>query len=134
MQTMIRGVIAGNFDILHPGYVKMFYETQGKCEQLTVLLHTDPSIERPEKHKPLFSEHERISLLLSLKAVDRVMTYTTEEDLYRILKQQKFDIRFQGEDYKDKKFTGDDLNIPIHWVSRDHGWSTTKVKNLIKNQ
>jgi len=62
------------------------------------------------------------------------MTYTTEEDLYRILKQQKFDIRFQGEDYKDKKFTGDDLNIPIHWVSRDHGWSTTKVKNLIKNQ
>ena len=43
----------------------------------------------------------------------------------------KFDVRFLGDDYKNKPFTGDDLKIPIHYLSRDHGWSTTKFKNLI---
>jgi hypothetical protein len=26
------------------------------------------------------------------------------------------------------------INIPIHWVDRDHGWSTTKFKTLIAKQ
>ena len=43
----------------------------------------------------------------------------------------EFDIRFLGDDYIGKPFTGDDLKIPIHYLSRDHGWSTTKFKNLI---
>ena len=128
---MKRGVIAGNFDVMHPGYINMFNQTKGACDELTVLLHTDPTIERPEKLKPILSEIERIEMLLALSAVDKVMTYTLEEDLLRILKQQNFDVRFQGEDYKDKPFTGDNLKIPIHWIKRDHGWSTTKFKNLI---
>ena len=35
------------------------------------------------------------------------------------------------DDYKDKSFTGDDLDIPIHYLDRSHGWSTTKFKKLI---
>ena len=26
------------------------------------------------------------------------------------------------------KFTGDDLGIKVHFLNRDHGWSTTKFK------
>ena len=44
-----------------------------------------------------------------------------------------FTIRFLGDDYLDKDFTGSHLNIPIHYISRDHGWSTTKFKKAIKN-
>ena len=36
-----------------------------------------------------------------------------------------------GDDYKDKPFTGDDLDIKLHWINRDHGWSTTKFKQMI---
>ena len=43
----------------------------------------------------------------------------------------EFDVRFLGDDYVDKPFTGDDLKIPIHYMNRDHGWSTTKFKKLI---
>ena len=43
-------------------------------------------------------------------------------------------VRFLGEDYKDKDYTGKDLDIPVHWISRDHGWSTTKLKDLITRQ
>ena len=128
---MIKGVIAGNFDVLHPGYIKMFSEMKKNCVVLVVLLHTDPSIERPHKLKPVLSPDDRKDILMALGDVDDVIRYTYEEQLYDLLKVGEFDIRFLGDDYIDKPFTGDDLKIPIHYLNRDHGWSTTKFKKLI---
>jgi len=128
---MIKGVIAGNFDVIHPGYIEMFKEMSKNCTVLIALLHSDPSIERPHKLKPILSVEERKELLLSIKYIDDVFTYTYEAQLYDLLKLGEFDVRFLGDDYKGKPFTGDDLNIPIHYLNRDHGWSTTKFKKLI---
>ena len=128
---MTKGVIAGNFDVIHPGYIEMFKEMSKNCTVLIVLLHTDPSIERPHKLKPILSSDERREILLSLKYVDDVIRYTYEEQLYDLLKIGEFNIRFLGDDYRNKPFTGDDLKIPIHYLNRDHGWSTTKFKKLI---
>jgi len=130
---MKKGVIAGNFDVLHPGYIKMFKEMKENCTVLIVLLHTDPSIERSHKLKPILSVDERKEILLSLKYVDDVIRYTYEEQLYDLLKMGEFDVRFLGDDYKNKPFTGDNLKIPIHYLNRDHGWSTTRYKKLIFN-
>ena len=126
-----KGVIAGNFDVIHPGYIAMFKEMSENCDSLIVLLHTDPSIERPEKLKPILTADERKEVLMSLKYVDDVIRYTYEEQLYDLLKVGEFNIRFLGDDYINKPFTGDDLKIPIHYLNRDHGWSTTKFKRLI---
>tara|TARA_R110000823_G_scaffold86652_4_gene193656 strand:- start:24 stop:437 length:414 start_codon:yes stop_codon:yes gene_type:complete len=128
---MIKGVIAGNFDVLHPGYIEMFKEMKKHCSTLIVLLHTDPSVERPHKLKPILSTSERREMLLSLKYVDDVVSYTFEASLLDLLRLGEFDIRFLGDDYIDKPFTGDHLKIPIHFLNRDHGWSTTKFKKLI---
>jgi glycerol-3-phosphate cytidylyltransferase len=128
---MIKGVIAGAFDVIHPGYVQMFNIASKQCDDLTVLLHEDPSIERPEKLKPILSTLERIEILLALETVKSVRTYKTEQDLYNILSTSNYNIRFQGIDYQEKSFTGDNLSIPIFWISRNHGWSTTKFKKLI---
>ena len=125
------GVIAGNFDVIHPGYIFMLNECQKHCDILLLLLHDDPSIERPGKIKPILSLEERDMVLSSLKQIDQIITYQTESDLYKIIKKTKIDIRFLGDDYKDKPFTGDDLEIPIHYLDRSHGWSTTKFKKLI---
>ena len=125
------GVIAGNFDVIHPGYIHMFDECKNYCDTLLLLLHEDPSIERPEKIKPILSLNERSMTLNSLKQIDQIITYKTESDLYEVLMKNKIDVRFLGDDYKNKSFTGDDLNIPIHYLDRSHGWSTTKFKKLI---
>ena len=127
----IVGVIAGNFDVIHPGYVYMFDECKKHCDILLLLLHDDPSIERPEKIKPILDLNERNMILSSLKQIDRIITYQIESDLYDILKAEQIDIRFLGDDYKNKAFTGDDLGIPIHYLDRSHGWSTTKFKKMI---
>jgi len=125
------GVIAGNFDVIHPGYIHMFNECKKYCNYLIVLLHEDPTNERPEKLKPILSVEERLLILYSLKPVNLVMTYKTEAELYDILDEMNPDVRFLGDDYIGKPFTGNDLDIPIHYLNRDHSWSTTKYKQLI---
>jgi glycerol-3-phosphate cytidylyltransferase len=109
----------------------MFKECAANCDCLIVLLHTDPSIERPHKLKPILSVEERTEMLLELKSVCGVHIYTYEAQLLDLLKMGEFNVRFLGDDYIDKPFTGDNLNIPIHYLNRDHGWSTTKFKKLI---
>ena len=94
-------------------------------------MHTDPSIERPEKPRPILSPAARKEMLESIKYVDEVIRYTYEEQLLDLLKVGEFDIRFLGDDYKNKPFTGDNLNIAIHWINRSHGWSTTKYKQML---
>lgn len=128
---MIRGVIAGNFDVIHPGYIKTFKESKEYCDHFTILLHSDPTIERPTKLKPILTVEERLEVLYSIKYIDQIKVYTYENELIDLLKKGKFNVRFLGDDYIDKDFTGQSLNIPIHYISRDHGWSTTKFKNLL---
>lgn len=132
-KTISRGVIAGNFDVIHPGYIKMFKESKENCDKLCILLQTDPSIERSHKLPPILSLEERTEMLLSIEYIDEIIVYTYESELYYILKKEKFDIRFLGDDYLNKPFTGDDLGTKIYFLNRDHGWSTTKYKNLIAN-
>ena len=125
------GVIAGNFDVIHPGYIKMFKECKSYCQQFVILLHVDPSIERPEKLKPILTKEERTEVLTSIKWIDSIAYYTYEKELVELLKGLEPDIRFLGDDYRGKTYTGFELDIPIHYLNRDHGWSTTKFKKLI---
>ncbi|MBL6591629.1 MAG: adenylyltransferase/cytidyltransferase family protein [Flavobacteriaceae bacterium] len=128
---MVKGLIAGNFDVIHPGYIKSFIECKENCDHFTVLLHSDPTIERPNKLKPILTVEERIEILSSLKYIDDIKVYTYEKELIELLQSGEFNIRFLGDDYIGKSFTGDKLNIDIHYLSRSHGWSTTKFKKLI---
>ena len=128
---MKKGFVAGNFDVIHPGYIKMFSECKNNCDHFTILLHSDPSIERPEKLKPILTLDERIEVLSSIKFINDIKSYTYETELYDLIKNGGYSVRFLGDDYRNKSFTGDDLSIDIHYLNRDHGWSTTKFKNLI---
>lgn len=125
-----RGVVAGAFDLIHPGYCRLFQFCKNNCDHLTVLLHDDPSLER-KKLKPVHNLNERIEIISSIKFIDDIKTYSTEENLYNLLKNGNYDIRFLGDDYKDKKITGHDLSIPILYTDRLHGYSTTNLKKKI---
>ena len=127
------GVITGNFDIIHLGYVRLFKELDDSCNSPFVLLHGDPSIERSDKHKPLHTIEERIEMIKPHFpfSMATYMVYNTEDELYTLLKSLRPDVRLMGDDYIDKPYTGDDLGIPIKWVDRSHGWSTTKLKEKI---
>ncbi len=129
------GFTAGNFDLLHPGYIITFEEAKRHCDKFLVFLHKDPSLHRKSKYKPVIPLYDRYKALMAIEYVDEVYTYQTEEELYELIKFFKPDIRILGEDYIGKKsFTGDDLPPKVIYTSRSHGWSTTKLKDLITTQ
>ena len=132
---ILKGIIAGNFDVIHPGYVRFFKDAKHKaCDWLIVALHVDPTIERPHKAKPILSAEERTEVLLSIKYVDEVVYYNTEAELLNLLQNIRPNVRILGSDYKDKPYTGDSLGIPVYYHVRDHDWSTTRFKNEITEQ
>ena len=126
-----KGIIAGAFDIIHPGYVRLFKEAKEHCNHLTIALHEDPSMARPHKLKPVHSVEERKEILKSIKYVDDVVVYQAEETFLSYLKD--YDIRFLGDDYRDGSYTGKDKPIDIIWLDRSHNYSTTKLKLKIYN-
>ena len=134
---MKTGIIAGNFDVIHPGYINMFDQCKEHCDSLVVLLHEDPSVERPEKIKPILPVIDRMRMLKALNHVDGVMVYKLEKDLHDIIstgfRMNIFHVRFLGDDYIDKFYTGKGLPIEIKFIDRSHGWSTTKYKISISD-
>ena len=131
---MITGFTAGNFDLLHPGYIITFEEAKKHCDRFLVFLQDDPSLHRNSKYKPVIPLYDRYKALISIKYIDEVYTYQTEEELYELIKFWKPEIRILGEDYIGKPFTGDDLPPKVIYTSRSHKWSTTKLKDLITKQ
>ena len=97
------GFTCGAFDLLHAGHIVMLEEAKSKCDKLIVGLQTDPSIDRPEKNKPIQSVYERFIQLSAVKYIDQIIPYDTEESLMDLLQSQHIDIRFIGEDYREKK-------------------------------
>jgi glycerol-3-phosphate cytidylyltransferase len=125
------GLIAGSFDVIHPGYIYTFRKAKDHCDYLVVALQTDPTIERPNKIKPILSWEERQETLLSIRYIDEVIKYTTELDLINILKTCQYNVRILGDDYMQKYATGQEYSDQIAYIDRDHGWSTTKFKTLL---
>lgn len=126
-----KGFIAGSFDVIHPGYIDMFEYIKNNCDYLIVGLHSDPSLERKNKLKPILSVEDRKKILTSLKFIDEIIVYNTEDELKDILLNNSINVRFLGDDYIGKDYTAKDIDIPTIYINRDHGWSTTMFKTKI---
>tara|TARA_R110001592_G_scaffold127977_1_gene339948 strand:+ start:16 stop:495 length:480 start_codon:yes stop_codon:yes gene_type:complete len=130
----IVGFTAGNFDLMHPGYIYTFEDARKHCDKFIVFLQRDPSLHRKSKYRPVVPLYERYRTLMAIQYIDEVYVYQTEEELYDLITFFKPDIRILGEDYIDKSFTGDDLPPKVIYTSRAHGWSTTRMKDMIAMQ
>ena len=127
------GFTAGAFDLMHAGHLIMFKECKEHCDYLVVGLQTDPTIDRPEKHKPIETIEERIIRIEACKYIDDFYIYETEADLLKLIKLVKPAIRFVGSDHMGKPFTGNELPIEIYWNGREHNYSSSNLIERIKN-
>lgn len=126
------GIVASCFDLFHAGHVLMLMEAKKECDRLIVALQSDPTIDRPEKNKPIQGMYERYLQVDSCEYVDHVIPYDTEADLYNLLASFDWSVRFLGSDYIDRTdFTGADLGIPIHYCCRKHDYSSSGLRERI---
>tara|TARA_E500000331_G_C17256325_1_gene713230 strand:+ start:1732 stop:2154 length:423 start_codon:yes stop_codon:yes gene_type:complete len=131
MKKYKTGFTCGAFDMLHAGHALMLKECKDHCDYLIVGLQRDPNIDRPDKNKPVQSYDERDIMLKSIRWVDEVVYYDTEDDLSDLLRILSIDVRIIGADWKGKEFTGHELGIPVVFNSRDHGYSTSDLRHRV---
>ena len=129
------GITCGCFDLLHAGHATMLAEAKQHCDYLIVALQDDPSVDRPEKNKPIQSIFERQLQLSAIRFVDDIVVYNTESDLLDVLKSLPIDVRIIGSDYVEQDFTGKqycvDNDIDIVYNSRDHSFSTSDLRKRV---
>ena len=134
---MVIGFTASTFDLLHAGHIIMLREAKVQCDHLIVGLQVDPSIDRPEKNKPVQTVVERYTQLQAVKYVDEIIPYSTEQDLEDILNLLPIDIRILGVEYREKDFTGRDIcknrGIQLYFNKRDHRFSSSDLRRRICN-
>lgn len=124
-------------DLLHVGHIAMLNECKLHCDYLIVGLIADPKIDRPEKNEPVESLFERYYRLKNQLGVDEVIPMMGEDDLHLALTILNVNIRFVGEDYKGKWFTGKEVcatrGIEIFYNDRSHGLSSSNLRERVVN-
>lgn len=114
----------------------MLKECKDNCDYLIAALQVDPTRDRPDKNRPIQSVYERFVQLQAVKYVDEVIVYETEKDLEEIMLSTNASIRFIGEEYHNKDFTGKDIcnerGIKIFFNNRMHSYSSTELRQRVK--
>lgn len=124
------------FDMLHAGHITMLKKEKELCDHLKVALQVDPTIDRPgTKNKPVQSVYERYVQLQACRYVDEILVYETEQDLLNLMMTQDIHIRFLGEEYREKDYTGKqyciDQGIELYYHPRKHPYSSTQLRNRV---
>lgn len=127
------GFNCSSFDLLHAGHVTMLKMEKDLCDYLLVALQVDPTIDRPGiKNKPVQSVYERFVQLRACKYVDEVLVYNTEYDLLQLIQTQTIHIRFLGDEYMNRDFTGKkwciENGIELHYHRRHHNFSSSELR------
>jgi glycerol-3-phosphate cytidylyltransferase len=126
------GIVASCFDLFHAGHVLMLMEAKENCDRLVVALQSDPTIDRPEKNKPVQALSERYIQLEACKYVDQIIPYDTEADLLNLLTGYDWDVRFLGDDYFHRDdYTGYGLDLQVKFLSRKHNYSSSGLRDRI---
>ena len=135
-QSKVVGITFSTFDLLHAGHIAMLREAKEQCDYLICAIQVDPSIDRPEKNKPVQTLVERWTQLQAVKYVDEIIPYEREDDVVDILQLFDIDVRIIGEEYKDGKFTGRATcaarGIEIYFNKRDHRFSSSSLRERVK--
>ena len=111
----------------------MLKDSKTKCDLLIVGLHSDSTLDRPEK-QTYFKFTRKINIFQSIKYIDYIVIYERESDVSEILDSLSPNIRILGSDYINKEFTGKNKNIEIYYHDRFiHTYSTSNLRKRIYN-
>lgn len=126
-------VVNGTFDILHRGHIEMLKYAKSLGNHLLVCIDTDSRVtELKGPQRPINNQEDRAFMLNSLKCVDAVWYFNSEEELEYILETYQPDIMVKGSDYQGKPIVGAHLCKEIKFYELVPNYSTTNtIKNII---
>jgi len=131
---MMKIVVNGSFDILHFGHLKLLeYAKSWPNSFVYVLTDSDRRIrELKGPTRPVNTEYERCYFLASLKSVDRVDVFDSDQELVDLIKNYSPDLMIKGSDYQGKPILGSEYCKRIEFYGRLEKYSTTqKIQSII---
>jgi D-glycero-beta-D-manno-heptose 1-phosphate adenylyltransferase len=122
------GFVNGCFDVLHVGHIEMLKKCSDSADTLVVAIDSDLRIKKNKGiDRPFNNVQDRKKMLMSLKMVDVVFSFDTDQELENIVKCLNPDIMMVGEEYKNKKVIGSEYAKELKFFRRLDGYSTTKI-------
>lgn len=124
--------VNGTFDIVHLGHIQMLKKAADLGDFLIVGVDSDKRVkELKGEQRPINKLVSRIALLESIKYVDRVVSFDSDEELENLIKTMRPAIMVIGEEYKDKKIIGKEYVGEIIYFPKMEGFSSTNIINKL---
>jgi D-beta-D-heptose 7-phosphate kinase/D-beta-D-heptose 1-phosphate adenosyltransferase len=131
---MIKVWVNGTFDIVHLGHVQLLKKAADLGDFLIVGLDGDKRVkELKGEQRPINNLVSRITLLESIKYVDRVVAFDSDEQLETLIKTMRPTIMVIGEEYKGKRIIGSEYVGEIVYFPKMEGFSSTNIINKLYN-
>lgn len=124
------GLIFGTFSPLHYGHIRLMKNAKKLCEILIVCTESDDIIREEKEVAPFSNERDRAEDIRGIKYVDEVFIRGVERDRAEIVRMVRPDVLFLGSDWKNKDWVGKNLGVPIEYLPRTKGISSTFLRQI----
>ena len=120
--------INGCFDVLHRGHIELFKYARSLGDKVIVGIDSDSRVKILKgESRPINNEMDRKFFLKSIRYVDEVVVFASEDDLVNNIKLIKPDIMIVGSDYKNKRVVGSEHAKKLIFFNRIGNYSTTNI-------
>jgi D-beta-D-heptose 7-phosphate kinase/D-beta-D-heptose 1-phosphate adenosyltransferase len=123
----------GTFDVLHMGHIKLFREARKLAGPKGIVVVGTDSDERIRTLKgptrPINDLFDRVDFLRSIKYIDDIVAFSSEDALIANIKRYSPDIILIGDDYIGKRVVGGEFAKQIIYFPRYGGLSSSKIIN-----
>ena len=121
--------VNGTFDVLHIGHLRLL-QYANSFGDVRVGIDKDIRVkELKGDDRPINNWFDRIEMMRSIKNVESVVGFSTDEELRNEIKKWNPDIIIVGSDYKDKQVIGSELVKEVLFFDKIGDHSTTKIIN-----
>ena len=119
--------VNGTFDILHPGHVQLLNYARSLGDSLLVAIDGDQRVrELKGSGRPINSEDDRKLMLESLRSVNSVWIFNSDQELEDICRLYN-PVMVKGSDYKGRHIIGHQYCKEIVFYDRIEPYSTTRA-------
>ena len=127
---MVKVIVNGTFDILHPGHLAMLNYARSLGDFLIVAIDTDSRVKQLKgADRPINNQFDRKLFLENLRAVDQVNFFDSPEELIDIVKD--CDIMVKGSDYRGRSVIGEQYCKQVIYYDRTEHSTTKTIQHII---
>lgn len=119
--------VNGTFDIVHIGHIRLL-EYASSFGIVRVGLDDDKRVsEKKGKERPFNTLSDRIRFISSIRFVDSVVSFGSDDELVSRIREWEPDILVIGNDYKYHEIIGVEYVPKVEFFDKIDGISTTKI-------